>query len=115
MKTALISPAEATVLGIPCVIFSVIIPLVGVGIFAYMIALRLKPLVKACPDPRLDRPAARFFKMIKYAVGQYRHPRYMDAGIIHIIIFAGFVITAAQGPVGYTHIRSQAGPGQSPR
>jgi Fe-S oxidoreductase len=92
METVLISPAEATVLGIPCVIFSLIIPLVGVGIFTYIIALRLKPLVKACPDPRLDRPAVRFFKMIKYAVGQYRHPRYRDAGIIHIIIFTGFVI-----------------------
>ena len=88
----MISPAEATVLGIPCVIFSLIIPLVGMGIFTYIIAFRLKPLVKACPDPRLNRPAARFFKMIKYAIGQYRHPRYMDAGIIHIIIFAGFVI-----------------------
>ena len=92
MDAALISPAEATVLGIPCVVFSLIIPLVGVGIFTYIIALRLKPLIKACPDPRLNRPVARFFKMIKYAVGQYRHPRYMDAGIIHMIIFAGFVI-----------------------
>jgi len=88
----LISPAKATVFGIPTVIFSLIIPLVSVGVFTYIIALRLKPLVKASPDPRLDRPAGRFFKMIKYAVGQYRHPRYMDAGIIHIIIFAGFMI-----------------------
>ena len=87
MEAALISPAEATILGIPTVIFSLIVPLVGVGIFTYIIALRLKPLVIACPDPRLNRPAVRFFNMIKYAVGQYRHPRYMDAGIIHIIIF----------------------------
>lgn len=92
MEAALISPAKATVFGIPAVIFSLIIPLVGVGIFTYIIALRLKPMVKACPDPRLNRPAARFFKMIKYALGQYRHPRYLDAGIIHIIIFAGFVV-----------------------
>ncbi|MGD2030421.1 MAG: electron transfer flavoprotein, partial [Desulfobacterales bacterium] len=92
MEAVLISPAKATIFGIPTVIFSLIIPLVGVGIFTYIIALRLKPLVKSCPDPRLNRPAYRFFKMIKYAVGQYRHPRYMDAGIIHIILFAGFVI-----------------------
>jgi len=92
MEAALISPAKATVFGIPTVIFSLIIPLVGVGVFTYIIALRLKPLVKASPDPRFDRPAGRFLKMIKYAVGQYRHPRYMDAGIIHIIIFAGFMI-----------------------
>jgi hypothetical protein len=92
MEAALISPAKATVFGIPTVIFSLIIPLVGVGIFTYIIALRLEPMVKASPDPRLNRPADRFFKMIQYAVGQYRHPRYMAAGIIHIIIFAGFVI-----------------------
>ncbi|MCK5347776.1 MAG: (Fe-S)-binding protein, partial [Desulfobacula sp.] len=34
----------------------------------------------------------RFLKMFKYAIGQYRHPRYKDAGIIHIVIFAGFMI-----------------------
>jgi Fe-S oxidoreductase len=92
MEAALISPAKATVFGIPTVIFSLIIPLVSVGVFTYIIALRLKPLVKASPDQRFDRPAGRFLKMMKYAVGQYRHPRYMDAGIIHIIIFAGFMI-----------------------
>ncbi len=92
MEAALISPAKATVLGIPTVIFSLVIPLVGIGIFAYIIALRLKPLVKASPDPRLGRLPDRFLKMLKYAVGQYRHPRYKDAGIIHILLFAGFMI-----------------------
>ncbi len=94
MEAALISPAKATVLGIPTVIFSLVIPLVGIGIFTYIIALRLKPLVKASSDPRLDRLPTRFLKMLKYAVGQYRHPRYKDAGIIHILLFAGFMILA---------------------
>jgi len=94
MEAALISPAKATVLGIPTVIFSLLIPLVGIGIFTYIIALRLKPLVKASSDPRLDRLPTRFLKMLKYAVGQYRHPRYKDAGIIHILLFAGFMILA---------------------
>ena len=92
MEAALISPAKAAVFGIPTVIFSLIIPLVGIGIFTYIIALRLKPLVKASPDQRLDRLPDRFLKMLKYAVGQYRHPRYKDAGIIHILLFAGFMI-----------------------
>ncbi|MGB6012744.1 MAG: (Fe-S)-binding protein, partial [Desulfobacterales bacterium] len=92
MEAALISPAKATVLGIPTVIFSLLIPLVGIGIFTYIIALRLKPLVKASPDQRLDRLPDRFLKMLKFAVGQYRHPRYKDAGIIHILLFAGFMI-----------------------
>jgi len=92
MEAALISPAKATVLGIPTIIFSLLIPLVGIGIFTYIIALRLKPLVKASPDQRLDRLPDRFLKMLKFAVGQYRHPRYKDAGIIHILLFAGFMI-----------------------
>ncbi|MFO7556064.1 MAG: (Fe-S)-binding protein [Desulfobacterales bacterium] len=92
MEAALISPAKATVLGIPTVIFSLIIPLVGVAVFTYIIAIRLKPMVKAFPDLRLDRLTVRFLKMLKYAVGQYRHPRYMDAGIIHIALFSGFII-----------------------
>jgi hypothetical protein len=92
MESVLISPAKAFVLGFPTVIFSLIIPVVGVAMFTYIIALRLKPMVKASPDPRLDRLFVRFLKMLKYAVGQYRHPRYPDAGIIHIALFAGFVI-----------------------
>ncbi|MEJ2658757.1 MAG: electron transfer flavoprotein, partial [Desulfobacterales bacterium] len=94
MQSVLISPAKAFVFGIPTVIFSLIIPLVGVAVFTYIIALRLKPMVKAMPDRRVDRLLIRCFKMLKYALGQYRHPRYPDAGIIHITLFAGFVILA---------------------
>jgi Fe-S oxidoreductase len=92
METALISPAKATVLGIPTAIFSWLIPLVGVGVFTYIIVLRLKPLVLAAPDNRFDRLPQRLFALFKYAIGQYRHPRYLDAGIIHIFLFAGFII-----------------------
>lgn len=92
METALISPAKAAVAGIPAVLFSVLIPVIGVALFTYIMALRLKPLVKAACDPRLDRLPLRVWKMIKYALGQYRHPRYLSAGIIHIILFSGFVI-----------------------
>jgi Fe-S oxidoreductase len=92
MEHALISPASASILGIPAVIFSFLIPLVGVGVFAYIIAMRLKPLVKAASDPRTDRIKERFENMLKYAVAQYRQPRYMMAGTIHILLFAGFMI-----------------------
>jgi Fe-S oxidoreductase len=94
MEPVLISPAKAFVFGLPTVIFSLIIPLVGVAVFTYIIALRLKPMVKALPDRSFDRLPIRFFKMLKYALGQYRHPRYPDAGIIHIALFTGFVILA---------------------
>jgi len=92
METALISPAKAAIVGIPTVLFSLLIPVIGIAIFAYIIVLRLKPLVKAAPDPRLDRLPLRIWMVLKYAIGQYRHPRYMFAGILHIILFSGFVI-----------------------
>ncbi|RZB34664.1 MAG: hypothetical protein SRB1_00432 [Desulfobacteraceae bacterium Eth-SRB1] len=92
MNPALIPPAGAYILGMPAVVFSVLIPVAGTGIFAYIIAKRLTPLFPAAPDPRLDRFKDRFIYMLKYAVGQYRQPRYLLAGIIHVVIFAGFMI-----------------------
>jgi len=92
MDTALISPAGAYILGIPAVVFSVLIPVAGTGIFTYIIAKRLAPLFSAAPDPRFDHFKDRFIYVLKYAIGQYRQPRYLLAGIIHIVIFAGFII-----------------------
>ncbi len=92
MEPVLISPAQACVLGVPTVIFSVLLPVVGVALFTFIIAKRLAPLVLAQPDPRRNHILKRIFNMLKYAVAQYRQPRYFAAGIIHIAIFAGFVI-----------------------
>jgi len=92
MDTALIAPAGAYILGIPAVVFSVLIPVAGTGIFTYIIAKRLAPLFSAAPDPRFDHFNHRFICVLKYAIGQYRQPRYLLAGTIHIIIFAGFMI-----------------------
>ena len=92
METALIAPANYTLFGIPTVIFSVLIPVVGVALFAYIMALRAAPLVRANPDLRFDRIAQRLYNVLKIWLGQYRQPRYMLAGVVHIIIFAGFLI-----------------------
>ena len=92
METVLISPAKASVLGIPTVVFSVVIPLVGIFVFVYIIMRRLVPLLKAAPAHPIDRLQDRILQVLEFAILQYRHPRYPIAGIIHIFIFAGFVI-----------------------
>jgi len=92
METALISPAKASFLGIPTVVFSIIIPLAGIGIFAYIIMRRIAPLLKAAPDHRFDHIPVRIKNVIKLWFGQYRHPRYLFAGVLHIFIFFGFII-----------------------
>jgi len=97
MEPVLISPASFKLFGFfPTVIFSVLLPLVGVGLFTYIMARRLAPLVKANPDFRFDRLKERIFSVLKIWLAQYRHPRYMMAGVLHIIIFFGFLILSVR-------------------
>ena len=92
MNSVLIAPAKAFFLGIPMALFSFLLPVVGVTLFVYIIVRRLAPMLRAAPDPRLGHPKERFLRMLKYAVGQYRHPRYLLPGVLHILLFAGFMI-----------------------
>ena len=55
MEPALISPASATILGIPANIIYILIPLIGIGSFVYILFRRLTPLLKAAPDDRFNR------------------------------------------------------------
>jgi Fe-S oxidoreductase len=96
MEMALISPANATLLGIPAFIFSVLIPVIGIGIFIYIMNKRVMPLLKASPDFRFDRIPERTVNLIKLWLIQYRQPRYMLAGVLHIMIFAGFIILSVR-------------------
>jgi Fe-S oxidoreductase len=96
MEPALTSPAAATFLGIPASILYFLIPLVGVGAFAYIITRRLAPLLQAAPDDRWNRFGERIGRVLKIWLAQWRHPRYMLAGVLHIILFAGFLILGAR-------------------
>ncbi|MGA8149561.1 MAG: (Fe-S)-binding protein [Terriglobales bacterium] len=62
--------------------------------FGYIVAKRLTPLIRAERDPRLDRPFVRVGRVLKYWLGQWKHPRYRVAGTMHIFIFAGFIVLA---------------------
>lgn len=91
METALIGPAKAFFLFIPTWFISLIIPIAGIVIFTYIMATRLAPLVKAAPDMRMNRYPERILKVLKIWLAQWRQPRYRTAGILHILIFFGFL------------------------
>ena len=93
METMIIPPAQ---LGIFAVLLSLTIPVLGVAAFTYIMALRMAPLVKAAPDFRFDRIPQRLINVVKIWLGQYRQPRYMLAGVVHIAIFAGFLILSVR-------------------
>lgn len=96
METALISPAKAVFFGAPAAILSVLIPLAGIAIFAWIMHRRVLPLLNAQPDFRLDRMPERIVQMLKMWLLQWRQPRYMLAGVIHIVIFAGFLVLSVR-------------------
>ena len=70
--------------------------LLGLTCFAYIVARRLAPLLRAQRDFRFDRPWTRLGRVLQFWLGQWRHPRYRFAGVIHILIFAGFLMLASR-------------------
>jgi len=72
------------------------IHVLGVACFAYIVVKRLVPLLRAERDFRFDRTLVRVGRVLKFWLGQWRHPRYKFAGALHILIFAGFILLAAR-------------------
>ncbi len=70
--------------------------LAGIACFAYIVTKRLMPLLRAERDLRLDRPWRRSQNVLKFWLGQWKHPRYRFAGTLHLLIFAGFIILATR-------------------
>jgi Fe-S oxidoreductase len=92
MDFALIPPPNTTFLLIPASAVYTLIPLIGIAIFAYMINGRAKPLLKAAPDDRSNHLTERLFQLAEIWLFQKRHPRYLFAGVLHILLFAGFLL-----------------------
>jgi len=96
MVVGLQSPADATFWSIQGRTLFLIIPLLGTVLFAYIGARRLTPLLCAQADSRFDHPLLRLGNVLKFWLGQWRHPRYRFAGAIHILIFGGFILLATR-------------------
>ncbi len=92
MESALISPASTTFLSIPAPVVYTALPILGVAIFLYMVYMRSQLLFKAAPDARWHMLPKRIGQVVKIWLLQYRHPRYLLAGSLHIPLFAGFLI-----------------------
>src|SRR5512143_18182 len=96
MEPVLLSPASASFFGIPAKIVFVLIPLIGIVVFAYIMKHRIEPLRKAAPDNRFNRYPERLRAVLKIWLAQWRHPRYRLAGVLHIVVFLGFLTLAAR-------------------
>jgi len=94
MSFALTAPADYSVLGIPTISLSALIAVVALATFVYVMAKRLVvPYLNSAPDnSRFNRIPERIVKIIFIWLGQFRQPRYLAAGILHIFIFFGFLV-----------------------
>jgi Fe-S oxidoreductase len=88
----LVEPAGVPIGGVPAPLVAVAVLLVAVSLFIYIMARRVEVLVRAQPDPRFSDLLRRIKLMLLYGFGQARQPRYLVAGIMHILLFAGFII-----------------------
>ena len=90
------SPAQAMYWLVPGRVLFLLIHLVGTGCFAYIVARRVQPLLRAQRDNRFDRPGLRLWNVLQFWFGQWKHPRYLGPGILHILVFAGFLLLATR-------------------
>ncbi len=90
------SPAQATYWFVEGRTLFVVIPVLGIACFAYIVGKRLSPLLRAAPDPRWDNLPVRLLQVLQFWLAQWKQPRFPTAGILHILVFAGFIILAAR-------------------
>jgi Fe-S oxidoreductase len=90
------SPAQASYWLVQGRVLFLMIYLLGTACFSYVVARRLTPLLRGQQDFRFDRPWARLARVLKFWLGQWKHPRYRVAGTLHLLIFAGFIILATR-------------------
>ncbi len=90
------SPAESMYWLIQGRIVFLVIHLLGLACFSYIVAKRMRPLLRGQADFRFDRPVQRLRNVLQFWLGQWRHPRYPAAGIIHILVFVGFLLLATR-------------------
>lgn len=95
MENLLASPQLVSALSRGSVLFW-LVHVLGVLCFAYIVYRRLIPLTRAQRDLRFDHPLLRFRNVLKYWLGQWKHPRYKTAGVLHILIFAAFIVLAVR-------------------
>lgn len=75
----------------PNIIFAIVL-LVGIGLFVKNIRKLIRNIKLGKAINRSDNTAARWKNMMKIALGQYKMVRRPVSGILHVLVYVGFVI-----------------------
>jgi len=85
-------PAAEIILGCPGHYLAWFLLMSGLAIFCLSILKRARLIRMGRYDPRFAHTGRRLFDLVRDGVLQRRQPRYLVAGVLHIIIFWGFVV-----------------------
>ncbi|MBW1721824.1 MAG: (Fe-S)-binding protein [Deltaproteobacteria bacterium] len=85
-------PAALTYLGVPGYAYGWAMLVIGLGLFAWILSRRYRILSAGQSDPRFTSIGQRLTGLVTYGLIQKRQPRFLWAGIIHILIFWGFMV-----------------------
>jgi heterodisulfide reductase subunit C len=88
----ILEPANVPLAGIPAPKVAFAIVFLALSFFAFVMVQRLELLRRMAPDFRFDDMGKRVKMALIYGFGQLRQPRYLGAGVLHILLFAGFMI-----------------------
>src|SRR5208283_1695 len=88
----ILEPANVPLAGIPAPAVAFVALAAAIVMFSYVMFRRIQLLRLAAPDDRFSNIGERIRLMLVYGFGQWRQPRYLGAGILHILLFAGFMI-----------------------
>ncbi len=85
-------PADVALAGIPTPIIALVLLVAALALFSFIMFRRIQLLRQGMPDFRFSDFGKRIWLSLIYGFGQFRQPRYPVGGIIHILLFAGFMI-----------------------
>jgi Fe-S oxidoreductase len=86
------APAGQSVLGLPGPGLHLLLLVVSLGVFAFILGRRIDLLRGGAPDPRCDQLGRRVRDLLVFGFLQARQPRYPLVGVLHIVVFTGFLI-----------------------
>jgi len=87
-----IHPATETYFGVLGYAFGWLILVIALALFSYIMYKRYLLMRSGQSDPRFSSIGKRLLDLITYGFIQKRQPRYFWTGILHIMIFWGFVV-----------------------
>ena len=85
-------PADVALAGIPAPVITLVLLVAALALFSFIMFRRIQVLRQGMPDFRFSDFGKRIWFALIYGFGQFRQPRYPVGGIIHILLFAGFMI-----------------------